>query len=42
MRKGEDVIKERAGSDMVILLENWKKRLCVLRYTNAHCVQRLY
>ena len=26
MRKGEDVIKERAGSDMVILLENWKKK----------------
>ena len=41
MRKGEeDVIKEQAGSDMVILLENWKKRAlrlkiykCALRTT---------
>ncbi|MCM1064436.1 MAG: SpoIVB peptidase [Eubacterium sp.] len=43
MRKGEeDVIKEQAGSDMVILLENWKKRAlrrkiyrCALKTTLA-------
>ncbi|MCM1541634.1 MAG: SpoIVB peptidase [Blautia sp.] len=32
MRKGEeDVIREQAGSDMVILLENWKKRALRLK-----------